>query len=227
VPPYPTPYVSSARGVRQFGFLGAFARLSATTTTPDSLQRLRCCDDDMVDPTSLSNATGYLFLSLLFIYAFFFLSLLQSSFLYACLEYVLFIIINYIYVIMFKPSVFWIKIMCKLSSFLTASKIQANRSASLLAAVCFIRQARTAHAASFVPVVLAHSQTSSLALSRRQGSWRYLTGQLPFAVLNYKGGGELQGARCRGTTRACHVDPPPLTSPSSVVAGRGSLGRPL
>jgi hypothetical protein len=66
-------------------------------TTSDSLQRLRCYDDDMVDPTGSSNATGCVFLSLLFIYVLIFLSVLQSSFLYTWLEYVLFIIINYIY----------------------------------------------------------------------------------------------------------------------------------
>jgi hypothetical protein len=50
------------------------------------------------------------------------MSVLQSSFLYAWLEYVLFIIKDYIYVIIFKPSFFWIKIMCKLPSFLTIQK---------------------------------------------------------------------------------------------------------
>jgi hypothetical protein len=76
------------------------SRLSAMIT------HLHCYDDDMVDPTSSSNATGYLFLSLLFIYALFFLPLLQSSFLYACLKHILSIVINYIYIIMFKPSFF-------------------------------------------------------------------------------------------------------------------------
>jgi hypothetical protein len=47
------------------------SRLSATTT---------CYGDDMVDSTGSYNATEYLFLSLLFIYALFFLSVLQSSF---------------------------------------------------------------------------------------------------------------------------------------------------
>jgi hypothetical protein len=89
VPPEPTPYVNSARGVRQFSFWGAFARMPMTTMTPDSLKRLHCYDD-MVDPTGSSNAIGYLFLSLLFIYALFFLPVLQSSFLFACLEYILF-----------------------------------------------------------------------------------------------------------------------------------------
>jgi hypothetical protein len=38
VPPEPTSFVNSARGVRQFGFSGAFTRLltSTTTTSPDS-----------------------------------------------------------------------------------------------------------------------------------------------------------------------------------------------
>jgi hypothetical protein len=97
VPPKPTPFVNSTRGVRRFGFLGAFARLP-TTTTPDSLQRLHYYVDDMVDPTGSSNSTGYLFLSLIFIYVLFFMSVLQSSFLYTWLEYILFIVINYIYV---------------------------------------------------------------------------------------------------------------------------------
>jgi hypothetical protein len=54
VPPEPMSFVNSARGVRQFGFWGAFMRLltSTTMTSPDSLQRLRCYDDDMVDPSS-------------------------------------------------------------------------------------------------------------------------------------------------------------------------------
>jgi hypothetical protein len=106
VPPEPTPFVNSAQGVRRFGFWGAFARLP-TTTTPNSLQRLRCYDDDMVDPTDSSNATGYMFLSLLFIYVLFFLSILQSYFLYTWLEHVLFI-------------------MCKLPSFVTDSKSQTQ-----------------------------------------------------------------------------------------------------
>jgi hypothetical protein len=126
----PTPYVNSAQGVQQFGFWGAFARLptsssSSTTTTPDCLQRLLCYDDNndnIVDPGS-SNAignSGYLFLSLIFIYVLFFMSVLYGSFLYACSKIVLFIMINYIYAIMFKPSILWIKIMWKLLNFPTA-----------------------------------------------------------------------------------------------------------
>jgi hypothetical protein len=75
VPPEPTSFVNSVRGVRQFGFWGALTRLptSTTTTSPDSLQRLRCYDDDMVDPSSSSTvAAGYLSLYSLFIYLFFF-----------------------------------------------------------------------------------------------------------------------------------------------------------
>jgi hypothetical protein len=66
------------------------------------LQQLLCYDDDndnMVDPGS-SNAIGdpeYMFLSLIFIYVLFFLSVLYDSFLYACSEIVLFIMI-YMYV---------------------------------------------------------------------------------------------------------------------------------
>jgi hypothetical protein len=55
------------------------SRLSAMTT----LQRLRCYGDDMANPSSSSTATaGYLSLSPLFIYLFFFLPVLQ----YACLD---------------------------------------------------------------------------------------------------------------------------------------------
>jgi hypothetical protein len=76
VPPEPTPFMNSAWGVRQFGFWGAFMRLttSTTTTSPESLQRLRCYDDDMVDPSSSSTATaGHLSLYSLFINLLFFL----------------------------------------------------------------------------------------------------------------------------------------------------------
>jgi hypothetical protein len=86
VPPEQMSFVNSARGVRQFGFWGAFTRLptsTTTTTSPDSLQRLRCHDDDMADPSSSSTAAaGYLPLSPLFIYLFFFLPIIQ----YACLD---------------------------------------------------------------------------------------------------------------------------------------------
>jgi hypothetical protein len=85
VPPKPTLFVNSARGVRQFGFWGAFTGLptSTTTTSPDSLQRLHCYDDDMADPSNSSTvATGYLSLSPLFIFLFVFLLVLQ----YACLD---------------------------------------------------------------------------------------------------------------------------------------------
>jgi hypothetical protein len=96
-------------GVRQFGFWGAFTRLptSTTTTSPDSLQRLRCYDD-MADPSSSSiAAAGYRSLSPLFIYLFCFLlvlqyaclDVLQSSFKYACLECVTFKISICVYVI--------------------------------------------------------------------------------------------------------------------------------
>jgi hypothetical protein len=102
VPPELTPFVNSARGVRQFGFWGAFTRLPTsmtTTTSPNSLQRLRCYGDDMADPSNSSTAVaGYLSLSPLFIYLFFSLpvlryvgvDVLQSSFKYACLECVTF-----------------------------------------------------------------------------------------------------------------------------------------
>jgi hypothetical protein len=63
-------------------FWGAFTRLptSTTTTSPNSLQRLRCYDDDMADPSSSSTAAdGYLSLSLLLIYLFFFLPVLQYA----------------------------------------------------------------------------------------------------------------------------------------------------
>jgi hypothetical protein len=67
-------------------------------TSPDSLQRLRCYDDDMVDPLGSFNvAAGYLILSL---HVFFFLSVLHSLFPYACLKYVLFILSTCVYVIM-------------------------------------------------------------------------------------------------------------------------------
>jgi hypothetical protein len=51
VPPELTPFVNSARGVPQFDFWGAFTRLPTSTMmmSPDSLQRLHCYDDDMVD----------------------------------------------------------------------------------------------------------------------------------------------------------------------------------
>jgi hypothetical protein len=63
-------------------------RLPGTTTTPDSLQRLCCYDDDMVDPSGSSNAAArYLSLSL-FIYLFSFLLVLH----YACLFVFLFIL---------------------------------------------------------------------------------------------------------------------------------------
>jgi hypothetical protein len=132
VPPEPTPFVNSARGVRQFGFWGAFARLPTSTTTmtsPNSLQRLCCYDDDMADPSSSSTAAaGYLPLSLLFIYLFFFLlvlqyaylDVLQSSFKYACLECVTFKLSICVYVIIMSNN-FWINIMRKLSKFLTLS----------------------------------------------------------------------------------------------------------
>jgi hypothetical protein len=131
VPPEPTPFVNSARGVRQFGFWGAFTRLptSTTATSPDSLQRLRCYDDDMADLSSSSTATaGYLSLSSLFIFLFFFLSalqyacldVLQSSFKYACLECVTFKLSICVYVIIISNN-FCIKIMRKLSRFLTAA----------------------------------------------------------------------------------------------------------
>jgi hypothetical protein len=55
-----------------------------TTTTPGCLQRLLYYNDDnMVDPMGSTNATGnpkYLFLSLLFIYVLFFLSVFHGSF---------------------------------------------------------------------------------------------------------------------------------------------------
>jgi hypothetical protein len=76
------------------------------TMTPDSLQRLHCYDDDMVDPTGSSNAIGYLFLSLLFIYALFFLPVLQSVIFICMFRIHSILVINYIYVIMFKPSFF-------------------------------------------------------------------------------------------------------------------------
>jgi hypothetical protein len=82
VPPEPTPFVNSARGVRRFGFWGAFARLP-TTTTPDSLQRLRCYDDDMVDPAGSSNSTGYLFLSYIYLCTVLYVS--SSKFLFICM----------------------------------------------------------------------------------------------------------------------------------------------
>jgi hypothetical protein len=99
---------------------------STTMTTPDCLQRLLCYNDDdtMVDPGS-SNATRnarYLPISLIFIYALFFLPFFSSSFLYAYIEIVLFVMVNFIYVIMFKPSFFRIKIMSKLPRFLTIQK---------------------------------------------------------------------------------------------------------
>jgi hypothetical protein len=132
VPPEPTPFVNSARGVRKFGFWGAFMRLptSTTATSPDSLQRLHCYDDDMADPTSSSTAAvGYLSLSPLFIYLFLFLSVLQyacidvlqSSFKYACLECVTFKLSICLYVIIMSNN-FWIKIMRKFSIFLTIQK---------------------------------------------------------------------------------------------------------
>jgi hypothetical protein len=105
------PFVNSARGVRQFGFWGAFTRLPTfmtTTTSLDSLQRLCCYDDDMTDPSSSSTAAaGYLSISPLFIYLFFFLPIiqyacldvLQSSFKYACLERVTFKLSICVYVI--------------------------------------------------------------------------------------------------------------------------------
>jgi hypothetical protein len=111
VPPEPTPFVNSARGVRQFGFWGVFTQLPTSTTTmtsPNSLQRLRCYDDDMADPSSSSTAAaGYLSLSPLFIYLFFFLPILQyacldvlqSSFKYACLECVTFKLSICVYII--------------------------------------------------------------------------------------------------------------------------------
>jgi hypothetical protein len=131
VPPEPTSFVNSARGVRQFGFLGAFTRLptSTTATSFDSLQRLRCYDDDVADPSSSSTATtGYLSLSPLFIYLFLFLpvlqyaclDVLQSSFKYACLEHVTFKLSICVYVIIMSNN-FWIIIMRKLSIFLTVS----------------------------------------------------------------------------------------------------------
>jgi hypothetical protein len=113
--PEPTSFVNSARGVRQFGFWGAFTRLptstTTTTTSPDSLQRLRCYDDDMADPSNSSiAATGYLSLSPLFIYLFFFLPIiqyacldaLQSSFKYACLKCVTFKLLICVYVIIIQ-----------------------------------------------------------------------------------------------------------------------------
>jgi hypothetical protein len=132
VPPEPTPFVNSARGVRQFGFWGVFTRLPTSTTTmtsPNSLQRLRCYDDDMADPSSSSTAVvGYLSLSSLFIYLFFLpdlqyacLDVLQSSFKYACLECVTFKLSICVYVIIMLNN-FWIKIMRKLSKFLTFQK---------------------------------------------------------------------------------------------------------
>jgi hypothetical protein len=111
MPPEPTPFVNSTRGVRQFGFWGAFTRLptSTTTTSPDSLQLLRCYDDDdMADPSNSSTAAaGYLSLSSSFIFLFFFLlvlqyaclDVLQSSFKYACLECVTFKLSICVYVI--------------------------------------------------------------------------------------------------------------------------------
>jgi hypothetical protein len=137
VPPEPTPFVNSARGVRQFGFWGAFTRLptSTTMTSPDSLQRLRCYDDDMADLLSSSNtAAGYLSLSPPFIFLFFFLLVLQyacldvsqSSFKYACLECVTFKLSICVYVIIMSNN-FWIKIMRKLSIFLT-TKTKGHRS---------------------------------------------------------------------------------------------------
>jgi hypothetical protein len=133
VPPEPTSFVNSARGVWQFGYWGAFTRLptSTTTTSPDSLQQLRCYDDDMVDPSSSSTAAaGYLSLYSLFIYLFFFLpvlqyaclDVLQSSFKYACLECVTFKLSICVYVIIMSNN-FWIKIMRKLSRFLTFSTV--------------------------------------------------------------------------------------------------------
>jgi hypothetical protein len=129
VPPEPTSFVNSAQGVRQFGFWGAFTQLptSTTTTSPNSLQRLCCYDNDMVDPWSSSTAaTGYLSLYSLFIYLFFFLLVLQyaclyvlqSSFKYACIECVTFKLSICVYVIIMSNNL-WIKIMRKLSRFLT------------------------------------------------------------------------------------------------------------
>jgi hypothetical protein len=95
---------------------------STTTTTPDFLQRLLCYNDNdtMVDPGS-SNAR-YLLISLIFIYALFFLSFFSSSFLYAYIEIVLLIMVNFICVIMFNSVILWIKIMWKLLNFLTIQK---------------------------------------------------------------------------------------------------------
>jgi hypothetical protein len=113
----------------QFCFWGTFTRLPTTTTatSPDSLQQLRCYDNDMADPSSSSTATaGYLSLSSLFIFLFLFLPFLQyacldvpqSSFKYACLECVTFKLSICVYVI-FMSNIFWIKIVRKLSIFLT------------------------------------------------------------------------------------------------------------
>jgi hypothetical protein len=70
------PAISHQPNEQVVGFLGAFTRLptstTTTTTSPNSLQRLRCYDD-MADPSSSYNtAVEYLSVSLLFIYLFFF-----------------------------------------------------------------------------------------------------------------------------------------------------------
>jgi hypothetical protein len=107
------PAISHQPNEQVVGFWGAFTRLptsttTTTTTSPNSLQRLRCYDDDMADPSSSSNAAAeYLSVSLLFIYLFFFLPILQyacldvlqSSFKYACLECVTFKLSICVYII--------------------------------------------------------------------------------------------------------------------------------
>jgi hypothetical protein len=102
-------------------------RWRAGASGTDAVRELCCYDDDMADPSSSSTvAAGYLSLSPLFIYLFLFLpvlqyaclDVLQSSFKYAYLECVTFKLSIYVYVI-FMSNNFWIKIMRKLSRFLT------------------------------------------------------------------------------------------------------------
>jgi hypothetical protein len=102
------PAVAAGRAMRSGacvrGFWGAFAQLP----TPDALQRLRCYDDNMVDPSGSSNAAGYPILSLLFIYVLFFLS---------SLVYVLYILLIRNICHHAYTFIFWIKIICKLPNF--------------------------------------------------------------------------------------------------------------
>jgi hypothetical protein len=87
----------------------------------------------MADPSSSSTAAaGYLSLSPLFIYLFFFLpvlqyaclDVLQSSFKYACLECVTFKLSICVYAIIMLNNL-WIKIVRKLSKFLTEASAES------------------------------------------------------------------------------------------------------